>query len=180
MGIGQNIQLADRVREVIDARSDFGHAVRIKTEEAFVTVTPNWETDNIQKGTATGLITSAIASATSTYVPILTDTEIVDTEPKSDGVLYTVNVDAGFRNQAMFRSIIESGNGYTSLLVDESNVESEALLRKRPLRDTYQFEVFVHEGKDLTEDNNNMQDREENSGNTGIGSGRLRPGIINN
>lgn len=143
--IGQNIKLVDRIQKAVDSVSDTGHNIRVKTENAFVTVTPTWETDNIERGTLVGLTTAAVASAVDTYVPIGSETEITDVEKVSNGTLYTVNVNAAFRNQAMFRSIMESGTGYTSLITDKNRVSSDSILKKRPGRDTYQFEILVED-----------------------------------
>jgi len=146
--IGQNIRLVDRVQKAVDSVSDTGHNIRVKTENAFVTVTPTWETDNIERGTLVGLTTAAIASAAGTYVPIGSETEIADVEKVDGGTLYTVNVNAAFRNQAMFRSLMESGTGYTSLITDKNRVSDDQILKKRPARDTYQFEVLVEDTAD--------------------------------
>jgi len=146
--IGQNIKLVDRIQKAVDSVSDTGHNIRVKTENAFVTVTPTWETDNIERGTLVGLTTAAVASAVDTYVPIGSETEIANVEKVNNGTLYTVNVNAAFRNQAMFRSIMESGTGYTSLITDKNRISDDQILKKRPARDTYQFEVLVEDTAD--------------------------------
>jgi hypothetical protein len=145
--LGGRIGIANKIQEAVDGVAGTGHNIRIKTEDAIVTVTPTWENDTIERGSLIGLATAAVASATKTYVPIGSETEIANVENVDGGTKYTVNVNAGFRNQAMFRSLMETGTGYSSLITDRHDVKSEEVLRKRPLRDTYQFEVVV-EGLD--------------------------------
>jgi hypothetical protein len=145
--LGGRIGIANKIQEAVDSVAGTGHNIRIKTEDAIVTVTPTWENDTIERGSLIGLTTAAVASATKTYVPLGSETEIANVEKVDGGTKYTVNVNAGFRNQAMFRSLMETGTGYSSLITDRHDVKSEEVLRKRPLRDTYQFEVVV-EGLD--------------------------------
>lgn len=150
--LGGRIGIANKIQEAVDQVAGTGHNIRIKTEDAVVTVTPTWENDTIERGSLIGLTTAAVASATKTYVPLGSETEIANVEKVEQGTKYTVNVNAGFRNQAMFRSVMETGTGYTSLLTDRHDIVDEEVVRKRPLRDTYQFEVVV-EGLDADLDN---------------------------
>jgi hypothetical protein len=184
--LGGRIGIANKVQEAIDGVAGTGHNIRIKTEDAIVTVTPTWENDTIERGSLIGLTTAAIASATKTYVPLGSETEIANVEKVEGGTKYTVNVNAGFRNQAMFRSIMETGTGYTSLITDRNEIVDEEVLRKRPLRDTYQFEVLV-EGVtgDLDEyspdsegESSNESSSSSDTGSGGLGDGRFRPGLI--
>lgn len=141
--LGGRIGIANKIQEAVDGVADTGHDIRIKTEDAIVTVTPTWENETIEAGSLVGLATAAVVSAANTYVPLGSETEIANVEKVEGGTKYTVNVNAGFRNQAMFRSVMETGTGYTSLITDVQDIQDEEVLRKRPLRDTYQFEVLV-------------------------------------
>jgi hypothetical protein len=73
----------------------------------------------------------------------------------------------------MFRSLMETGTGYTSLLTDRHDIVDEEVVRKRPLRDTYQFEVVV-EGLDADLDNldqGNTQSSDTSNGSVLDGGG---------
>ena len=143
--VGGRLGVLKAVRDAADSASDTGHNLRLGIEDTVVTITPTFDTEEIRGGTLIGLYTAGVATAIQTYVPLGAETEIANTEKVDGGTLYTVNVNAAFSNQAMFRSILETGTGYTSLLVDKNTIEDEQVLRKRPLRDTYQFEVLVEE-----------------------------------
>jgi len=151
--IGKRARIAERIGGVINARTEAGRKLRIKTEEAVVTVTPTWETENIQGGTLLGAIIAAASTvADDSIIPLGSETEITDAQVVDNGVMYTVNVDAAFQNQARFKAMIESGTGFTSLITDKFDMEQEAVLKERPARDTWQFKVLVDDegmGEDL-------------------------------
>jgi len=150
--IGSRTKIAERIGKIINGRTELGRAIRLRTESAIVTITPTWETNNIQGGTLTGATIAGVSVLLDDYaLPIGSETEITDAEVVENGVLYTVNVDAAFKNQARFKAMIESGTGFTSLLTDKFDVQTEGALRTRPARDTWQFEVLV-EDKGLGED----------------------------
>lgn len=146
--IGQYLQLYKRIQRQLDERAEAGHNIRTNIGDKIIEVTPNWENENIQPGTATGAIVSAIAVITDDLIPIdvLADTEISSVEKTSDGTIYEVNVDAPLEQQAKFEAMMEAGTGATSLLVDEFDVGEAEVLKKRPSRDTYQFTVKVKDG----------------------------------
>lgn len=145
--IGQNIQLYKRIAEKLDARAEAGHALRLRVENAAVRVTPTWDNENVQPGTLTGALMAGISAVLDNYaVPTGADTEIVDTEVMGNGdVKYTVNVDSSFKNQARFRAMMEAGQGFVSLVTDRFDYGDEGVLRKRPARDTWQFEIIVED-----------------------------------
>jgi hypothetical protein len=145
--IGQNIQLYKRLVNQLDARADAGHALRLKTENSIVKITPTWDNDNIKRGTLAGAIMAGVTAVVDNYaLPTSADTEIVDSEPVQGGVKYTVNVDSSFKNQARFRAMMEAGQGFVSLATDRFGYGSEDVMKKRPARDTWQFEIIVKEG----------------------------------
>ncbi|EGQ44228.1 MAG: hypothetical protein J07AB43_02870 [Candidatus Nanosalina sp. J07AB43] len=144
--IGSRLQIGDRLSNFINARTRLGRKLRLKTESAVVTVTPTWETDRLKGGTLAGAILAATSTLLDDYaLPLGSETEIVDSEVRDDGVLYTVNVNSSFKNQARFKSLMESGSGFTSILVDDFDVQTEEVLKTRPARDTWQFEVLVQD-----------------------------------
>ena len=144
--IGSRTKIAERIGKIINGRTELGRAVRLRTESAIVTITPTWETDNIEGGTLTGAMIAGVSVLLDDYaVPLGSETEISDAEVVEDGVLYTVNVNAAFKNQARFKAMMESGTGFTSLLTDKFNVQTEGALKTRPARDTWQFEVLVED-----------------------------------
>lgn len=144
--VGERLKLSERIRQAVDVRSELGHNIRIRTEEAFITITPNWENENIKPGTIVGASTAAVATVLDQYVlPVSSDTEIVDTEIVDNGVKYTVNVDSAFMNQARFKAMMEAGTGATSMIVDRFEYGDSGVLKTRPFRDTYQFEITVED-----------------------------------
>lgn len=76
-------------------------------------------------------------------IPFGSDTEVVNTESRGGGTLYTVNVDAPFENMARARAFFEANTGFTSLLTDLLEVQDVRVLKTRTIRDTYQIEVMV-------------------------------------
>lgn len=143
--VGQFLRIYERIKDQVQKRSEAGHNLRVTIGNKFVEVTPDYDNDNINPGTATGAIVAAIAETTDEVVPvdILSETEIADVEPTSDGAIYTVNVDAPLPQQARFQAMMEAGSGFTSLVADDFNVGSPDVLKKRPGRDTYQYTVEV-------------------------------------
>jgi hypothetical protein len=145
--VGQFLRVYERVKDQLNKRSEAGHNLRVTVGNKFVELTPDYDNDNINPGTATGAVVAAIAETTDEFIPvdILSETEIADVEPTSDGAIYTVNVDAPLPQQARFQAMMEAGTGFTSLVADEFDVSEPELLRKRPGRDTYQYTVKVKE-----------------------------------
>lgn len=152
--VGQYLKLYKRIQRQLDQRAEAGHNIRTNIGNKIIEVTPNWENDNIEPGTATGAIVSAIAIITDDLIPIdvLADTEISQVDTVEDGAVYEVNVDAPLKQQARFEAMMEAGTGATSLLVDEFEVEEPDVVKKRPSRDTYQFTVKVKEGTEEPKD----------------------------
>lgn len=146
--IGQTLKLYKRIQRQLDERAEAGHNIRANIGDKIVEVTPNWQNENIQPGTATGAIISAVALVTDDLIPIdvIAGTNISEVDQTEDGTVYEVNVDAPLEQQAKFEAMMEAGTGATSLLVDEFDVSEPEVLKKRPSRDTYQFTVKVKEG----------------------------------
>lgn len=94
---------------------------------------------------AVGVIGSALEDLIATYVPIGSDTEVVGISGRGDGIVYTINTDAVFENMAKAEGFMESGTGFASFVTDKIDVENVEVLRTRPLRDTYQVEVYVED-----------------------------------
>lgn len=144
--IGSRLKAGERLSNFINARTRAGRTLRLKTESAVVKVTPTWETDKIQGGTLVGALIAATSTVLDDYaIPLGSETEIVDSEVTDKGVLYTVNVNSAFKNQARFKAMMESGTGFTSILVDDFDMQTEEVLKTRPARDTWQFEVLVED-----------------------------------
>ncbi len=143
--IGQRLKLSDRIRDAVDVRAEAGHKIRMKTEEALVTITPTWENDNLKPGTLMGAVAAGLTTVSDQYLlPLNSDTEIVDTEILDNGdVKYTVNVDSAFFNQGRFKAMMEAGTGATALITDRFDYGNSGTLKERPIRDTNQYEVIV-------------------------------------
>lgn len=131
-------QFGDR----IDKRSS---NIRNRQSKRIQKLTPDLQRRNIGNGMAVGVIGSAIEDIISAYVPIGSDTEVVGIRAEGDGVVYTVNTDAVFENMAKAEGFMESGTGLTSFVTDKIDVNEVEILRTRPLRDTYQVEVYVED-----------------------------------
>jgi hypothetical protein len=144
--IGSRLKAGERLSNFINARTKAGRTLRLKTESAVVKVTPTWETDKIQGGTLTGAIIAGISVLLDDYaIPLGSETEIVDSDVTKNGTIYTVNVNSSFKNQARFKAMMESGTGFTSILVDDFDMKAEEVVKTRPMRDTWQFEVLVED-----------------------------------
>lgn len=151
--IGQNVKLYEKVRDALDKRAGAAHEARVNVGNKIVEITPNWDNENINPGTATGAVMAGLASIVDElYVPISADTEVAEVERVDGGVRYLVNVDSGFEQQARFRAMMEAGSGYTSLITDDFDLSDADVLTKRPGRDTWQFEVVVKdENQDIVD-----------------------------
>lgn len=144
--IGGRLKAGDRLSNFINARTRLGRKLRLKTESTIVTVTPTWETDRLKGGTLAGALTAGVAVLLDDYaLPLGSETEIVDSETTNEGIVYTINVNSAFKNQARFKAMMESGTGFTSILVDDFDMKTEEVLKTRPARDTWQFEVLVED-----------------------------------
>jgi hypothetical protein len=144
--LGQNIKLYNRIKSRLQRVGSKSHDLRLKFSNAIVTVTPTWDNDNIQPGTAAGAIMAGIVMVSDEfYVPINADTEIVATESVENGTKYTVNVDSPFEQQARFRAMMESGTGFTSLITDDFEYGESEVLNKRVVRDTWRYEITVQD-----------------------------------
>lgn len=133
------------LRRVGDRLDDRSSNIRNRQSARVQTVTPSLPRRNIGDGMAVGVIGSALEDLISTYVPIGSDTEVVGVTGRGDGIVYTINTDAVFENMAKAEGFMESGTGFTSFVTDKIDVENAEVLRTRPLRDTYQVEVYVED-----------------------------------
>lgn len=106
---------------------------------------PEFENRNFGAGVGVGIVEAGIALVLkeTVGVPLGSDTEAVGAEVTEEGVIYTINVDAPFRNMAEARAFLESGTGFTSVLTDKIDVRETEILKTRVLRDTYQIDVLV-------------------------------------
>lgn len=108
---------------------------------------PRFSQRNFGGGIAVGAVEAAIAIVLKRTigVPFGSDVEIVDSESRDGGMMYTVNVDAPFENMARAQAFFESTTGFTSLLTDLLQVRSTRVVKQRLVRDTYQIQVLVED-----------------------------------
>lgn len=133
-----------RVEGRIDKRAS---RIRNRPGKAVARRLPQFPQRNFGGGITVGVVQAAISIVLERTVgiPFGADTEIVDTEPASNGTLYTVNVDSPFENMAQAKAYFEANTGFTSLLTDLLEVRNVEVLKTRPLRDTYQVEILVED-----------------------------------
>lgn len=133
-----------RVEGMID---DTFHSARNAPGEMLQKRVPQFPNRNFGGGVTVGAVEAVIAIVLKDTVglPFGSDVEIVDSEPRDNGTLYTVNVDAPFENMARAQAFIESGTGFTSLLTDLLDVRSSEVIKTRTIRDTYQVKVLVQD-----------------------------------
>jgi hypothetical protein len=113
---------------------------------------PRYENRNFGSGVLAGAAQAGIADILEDVVgvPFGAETEMVGIDNTasyqgSDGVMYSLNVNAPTQTMAEARAIIEAGTGYTTYVTDLSKVTSVDLVRTRVLRDTYAIDVFVED-----------------------------------
>lgn len=140
--VAGNEPVLRRVGDRIDKRAS---NIRNRQSRRVRMLTPSMDRRNLGDGMAVGAAGSAVASAIEAYLPIGSDTEIVGVSESGKGVVYTVNIDAPFENLARAEASLESGTGFTSFITDKIEVKSASVLRSRPLRDTYQVEVYIED-----------------------------------
>lgn len=131
-----------------EASTDRLHGLRRDAGEFIESKTPQFRDPrgNFEDGTLTGGIVATLVNILDDTAldAIGADTELVDADVQPDGsVIYTVNVDAAFENQARFQSKIEASNGYIGLFTDDIEVVDVEVVEKRPARDTYSFKIRV-------------------------------------
>lgn len=148
--IGQYLKLYKRIQNQLEKREEAAHQVRVNLGDKIVELTPTFANKNIEPGTAAGAIMAVAAMWIDEYVPMAADTEIVDSEKTDQGTRYTVDVDAPFPQQGKFRAMMEAGEGFPSLLVDDFDITEEDVMQVRAGRDTYQYDVLI---KDNTPEN---------------------------
>lgn len=115
--------------------------------ERLTKYSPSFEHRNFGDGKAVGMLEAAIAVLLKQVigVPLGSEVEVIGVEAAEDGNIYTVNVDAPFKNMAEAQAFFESGTGYASVLTDLMQVEETEVLRTRSLRDTYQVKIRVRD-----------------------------------
>lgn len=146
--IGKNFKLYERVRKLLNENANAGHNRRVQFDDKVVEVTPNYENDNINEGTATGAIVAVLQYIGATYIPInflVGDTEITSVEQTDDGAVYEVNVDAIFEQEGRFKAMLESGQGVQSLVTEDYEFMSDdpEVFNKKPVQTTWQYQVKV-------------------------------------
>ena len=147
-GIGNNVKLYRKVQQALDNRAQPGHEARLNIGQSIVEVTPTWSNENIRPGTLTGAVFAAVVKVVGdTELPVGSDTEIVAVEDVDGGMLYTVNVDAPLKQQAMFQWMMEAATGFTSLFIDQFETSQPEAVRRRVARDTWQLEVLVKDAQ---------------------------------
>lgn len=136
--------LIRRAEQVVD---DTAHNARNAPGSRLRSRFPPLENRNVGGGIAVGALEAAVAIVLKDTlgVPFGSDIEISDVQPADRGNIYTVNVDAPFENMARAEAFFEAQTGFTSLLTDQIDVSEVEVLRKRPLRDTYQIKIRVED-----------------------------------
>lgn len=149
--VGQRIRRAldrepiwRRLENRVDARAS---RIRNRPGNFLAGRVPQFPQRNFGGGVTVGTLQAAISVVLEETlgIPFGSDTEIVNTSQRGNGVLYTVNVDAPFQNMAQAKAFFEANTGFLSLLTDELQVDSVSVLKTRPLRDTYQVEILVED-----------------------------------
>jgi len=142
--IGQYFKLYERARRQINARAEKGHEARVRLGDKIVKVTPNYENENLQAGTAAGAVVVALQYTLESYIPFGGDTEVTSVTETEDGAVYDVNVDSVFKQEGRLKALLESGQGFSSVITDEFEFSGEPdVFNKKPLRTTYQYQVKV-------------------------------------
>lgn len=101
--------------------------------------------ENIDVNTFVGAAITYAIFAAEDYAParVGASTDIIDMQEEGDTLRYTVDTNAALESQARFKSILTSGTGIVSLWIDEFRVEDVRVTKKRPMRDTYRYEIVV-------------------------------------
>lgn len=124
-----------------------GPASDLRNRISFGERFPKFENRNFGGGVGAGVVAAGIITIIedTVGVPFGADAEIIGVEPQSDGILYTVNVNAPTQDIAEARAFIDAGTGFTTILTDLLDVRSVELTKTRMLRDTYQVQVMVED-----------------------------------
>lgn len=142
---GKRLNIQGRVRDRANSLTEPGSNVRDKVDRLLKGAPISPANENINTSTVVGAVGTAIVWALEDYLPgrVGADASISDAEVMDDGVLYTIDTNAVIESQARFRSMLDAGTGITSLWTDEMTVESIQLVKQRPARDTYRYEIKV-------------------------------------
>lgn len=142
---GKRLDIPGRARKRTNQITDEGRSIRTQIDERLKDSEVNPANENITTSTFVGAVGTAIVWLLEDYLPgrIGADAEIVGADPSGEGVTYTIDTNAMIESQARFRSVIDAGTGITSLWTDEIEVESIELVKSRPARDTFRYEITV-------------------------------------
>lgn len=134
-------------RRAADRVKDRSSSLRNRPGQAVQHKFPQFENRNFGGAIGVGLVEAGIAVVLESTlgIPFGSDVEVPSTRSTSRGTIYTVNVDAPTENMARARAFLEANTGFTSVLTDLYDVDNVEVLRKRPLRDTYQVELLVED-----------------------------------
>lgn len=143
-------QLPDREpvwRRLENKLQDIPHNIRDKPDNRIEETFPEFENRNFGQGKAVGAVLAGIADVLEDVigVPFGASSDIVDSQPVENGVVYTVNVNAPMESMAEARAMIDSTTGYTSYFTDQFSIEKVEIQKTRVLRDTFQVEVLVED-----------------------------------
>lgn len=142
---GERLDIPERTRDRSENLTPAGRRIRQKIDQRLKDTAVSPANDNIDAGTIVGAVGTAIVWLFEDYLPgrVAADAEIADVETVDGGIRYTVDSNAMIESQSRFRAILDSGTGITSLWTDEIEVQSIELVKARPVRDTYRYEIVV-------------------------------------
>lgn len=144
---GSRLDIPERTKEKADELTPKGRDVRTNIDRRLKDSAVNPANENISTGTFVGAVGTLIVWTLEDYLPgqVVAQADVVGVEPVDQGLKYTVDANAMIESQSRFRAILDSGTGVTSLWTDEIDVESVELIKSRPARDTYRYEIVVRD-----------------------------------
>lgn len=134
-------------RNLDDKYKDQIHEMRNKPGEHISGKIPRFKHRNFGAGIGLGITEAGVATVLADVVgvPFGADADVSQTAETSEGLIYTVDVNAPTKNMAEARAFIDSGTGFTTILTEALNVQSTEIIKTRTLRDTYRVKILVKE-----------------------------------
>jgi len=145
---GKRLEIPERVRKREKQLREPGSSFRQAISNASDAVPIQPPNENISTNTFTGAVGTYLVYIAEDYLPVRlgADVSISNIDEVGDGrYKYEVNVNAPLEGQARFKAIMQAGTGATSLWVDEFTIDNFEVIKERPARDTYQYEIIIEQ-----------------------------------
>lgn len=144
---GRRLNLPDRASSLERRLRDPGSSLRQSLDNFLANRRIEPANENIDTNTLVGAGATFVVFVLEDYLPVRggASTDIVEANEMEGGdvIQYVVDTNAPIEGQARLKSLLTTGTGFSSLWIDEFEIKDFKVVRERPLRDTYRYEIEV-------------------------------------